>query len=216
MSIINEALKKTQNNFDNIKEKVIPPANDGVSSGQKTWQQPAPQPSAAFRPIPPSQPPEVTPVPQAASTSFPKKPAGKRWFFIIIAEILALGLIAWILFIIQPQMFRSSLQAKMSSLAGKRIARTQQPNPVAPPAQPVPAASAATETRLPGWASARNNLILNGIMMDQNKMVALINGEIYETGDLIDGKEIKKITLERVELTDGEKVTTLSVRNQGQ
>ena len=59
------------------------------------------------------------------------------------------------------------------------------------------------------------NLVLNGIMMDQSKMVALINGEIYEVGDYIGDQRINKITLNRVELRDGDNVTILEVREQG-
>lgn len=59
------------------------------------------------------------------------------------------------------------------------------------------------------------NLVLNGIMMDQSKMAALINGEIYEVGDYIGDQRINKITLNRVELRDGDNVTILEVREQG-
>ena len=201
MSIINEALKKTQTNLDNIKEKVLPAGNDQIPLREKPWQKPAVQPSPVFRPIPPSPSPVVTAIPEAARASSQRKPAGKRWYFIVLAEILALGLIAWILFIIQPQVFRSSRRPKMPSSIG--VTR-----PVAALPQPAPAASALR------YAPPRNNLVLNGIMMNQNKMVALINGEIYEVGDYIGEQKVNKITLDRVELRDGDEATILSVRDQ--
>ena len=46
-------------------------------------------------------------------------------------------------------------------------------------------------------------------------MAALINGEIYEVGDYIGDQRINKITLNRVELRDGDNVTILEVREQG-
>ena len=212
MSIINEALKKTQTNLDNIKEKVLPAGNDQIPLREKPWQKPAVQPSPVFRPIPPSPSPVVTAVPEAACASSQQKPAGKRWYFIVLAEILVLGLAAWTLFIFQPQLFRSSLQPKISSPARKNITRTVQSQPVTLPPQPAPVASVSPAIK---YTLPKNNLVLNGIMMDQNKMVALINGEIYEVGDYIGDQRINKITLNRVELRDEDNVTILEVREQG-
>lgn len=203
MSIINEALKKTQTNLDNIKEKVVAAADDRISVGQKTWQQPAAQPSQTFTPKP-SSAPAVTPVPETKHAFSQGKPAGKRWYLIVFAEILGLGLIVWTLFIIQPRLFRSSYQPKTSSPAVK-------PHPVTTP-QPAHAVAVSHETRI---TPAQSNLALKGIVMNQNKMVALINGGIYETGDYVDGKRISKITLDSVELLDGDAIMVLNVRGQG-
>lgn len=203
MSIINEALKKTQTNLDNIKEKVVAAADDRISVRQKTWQQPAAQPSQAFTPKP-SSAPVVTPVPETKHALSQGKPAGKRWYLIVFAEILGLGLIVWTLFIIQPRLFRSSYQPKTSSPAVK-------PHPATTP-QPAHAVTVSPETRI---TPAQSNLALKGIVMNQNKMVALINGGIYETGDYVDGKRISKITLDRVELLDGDAIMVLNVRGQG-
>lgn len=214
MSIINEALKKTQTNLNNFKGKPIAIADDRIAAGQKTWQPPAAQPAQPFTPAP-SSAPAATPAPQAKRTST------KRWYLIVITEILVLGLAAWILFIFQPQLFRSSLHPKRSPAARKSITTTAQPKPEASLPQPVPAASASLATREPlaeikfSMGAPAKNLVLNGIMMDQNKMVALINGEIYEVGDYIGDQRINKITLNRVELRDGDNVTILEVREQG-
>ncbi|MBI3617567.1 MAG: hypothetical protein HY210_05050 [Candidatus Omnitrophica bacterium] len=228
MSIINEALKKTQTNLNDLKEKTVTVTDDRISVGQKAWQSHAAQPAQPFTPAP-SSAPAATPAPQAKRTST------KRWHLIVIAEILVLGLAAWILFIFQPQLFRSSLHPKRSPAARKSITTTAQPKPEASLPQPVPAASASlapsqrllplggpmaagreppAEIKFSVGAPAKN-LVLNGIMMDQSKMAALINGEIYEVGDYIAGQRINKITLNRVELRDGDNVTILEVREQG-
>lgn len=207
MSIINEALKKTQTNLSNLKEKTVTVTDDRISVGQKTWQSPAAQPAQPFTQAP-SSAPAATPAPQAKRTS------SKRWYLIVITEILVLGLAAWVLFIFQPQLFRSSLHPKRSPAVRKSIPTTAQPKPAASLPQPVPAASVSPETRFLMSAPAKN-LVLNGIMMDQSKMAALINGEIYEVGDYIGDQRINKITLNRVELRDGDNVTILEVREQG-
>ena len=209
MSIINEALKKTQTNLSNLKEKTVTVTDDRISVGQKTWQSPAAQPAQTFTQAP-SSAPAATPAPQAKRTS------SKRWYLIVITEILVLGLAAWVLFIFQPQLFRSSLHPKRSPAVRKSITTTAQPKPVAlsPQPAPVPATSAPSGIKFPMGAPAKN-LVLNGIMMDQSKMAALINGEIYEVGDYIGDQRINKITLNRVELRDGDNVTILEVREQG-
>ena len=210
MSIINEALKKTQVNLNNLRGKPVAVADDRIAAGQKTWQPPAAQPAQPFTQTPPSAP-AITPAPQAKRTST------KRWYLIVIAEILVLGLAAWVLFIFQPQLFRSSLHPKRSPTVRKSIATTAQPKPAASLLQPVPAVSVAPppEIKFPMGASARN-LTLNGIMMDQNKMVALINDEIYEVGDYIGEKKVTAITLNMVELRDdGNNVTILEVKKLG-
>ncbi len=204
MSIINEALKKTQTNLSNLKEKAIAVADDRISAGHKIWQQPPKQPSPAFTPAVASLPPAAaTPVREVKQNSSKRT----RWYLIVLAEILALGLIVWTLFVIQPRLFRSSYQPKMSSPAVK-------PNPVTMP-QPAPALAVSPETRIPISTPAKSNLALKGIMMNQNKMVALINGGIYETGDYVNGKRISKITLDKVELLDGDEIMILNVRTQG-
>lgn len=205
MSIINEALKKTQTNLNNTKERVPAAVDDRISAEHKTWRQPAKQPSPAFTPAAPSAPPAAAATPvREVKQKFSKR---TRWYLIVFAEILVLGLIVWTLFIIQPRWFRSSYQPKTSSLAVK-------PNPLTTP-QPAPAVAVSPGTQIPVGTPAKSHLALKGIMINQNKMIALINGGIYETGDYVDGKRISKITLDRVELLDGDEIMVLNVRGQG-
>ena len=57
----------------------------------------------------------------------------------------------------------------------------------------------------------KNPLILSGTMMMGDKRVALINNEIYEVGESVEGKKIINITLEKVELLDGPNTLILKV-----
>ena len=208
MSIINEALKKTQSNLNNLKEKKVTVADDRIAVGQKTWQSPVAQPAQPFTQAP-SSAPAAAPAPQS------KRISSKCWYLIVIAEILVLGLAAWVLFILQPQLFRSSLHPKKSPAVRKSIAATAQPKPAAPLPQPAPAGREPLAEINFSMGALAKNLVLNGIMMDQSKMTALINGNIYEVGDYIGDQKINKITLNKVELRDGDNVTILEIREQG-
>ena len=59
----------------------------------------------------------------------------------------------------------------------------------------------------------KDALVLSGTMMMGDKRVALINNDIYELGDIINGKKITSISLEKVELLDNDKVVTLTVKS---
>ena len=54
-------------------------------------------------------------------------------------------------------------------------------------------------------------LVLNGTSIIDGKKVALINDEIYEMGELVNGMSIVSIGLDKVELSDDQKITTLRV-----
>ena len=60
----------------------------------------------------------------------------------------------------------------------------------------------------------RNELVLSGIMMMGDKRVALINNDIYELGETVQGKKIIDITLDKVELQDGNRTIVLQVRKK--
>ena len=49
MSIINEALKKTQTNLNDLKEKTLTVTDDRISAGQKAWQSPRRNPRNPLR-----------------------------------------------------------------------------------------------------------------------------------------------------------------------
>ena len=54
-------------------------------------------------------------------------------------------------------------------------------------------------------------LVLNGTSLIDGKRVALINDEIYQVGEIINGKKITSINLNKIELRDNEKIITLRV-----
>ena len=54
-------------------------------------------------------------------------------------------------------------------------------------------------------------LVLSGTSLIDGKRVALVNNEIYEIGEVIDGKKITSINLNKIELSDDERIITLRV-----
>ena len=54
-------------------------------------------------------------------------------------------------------------------------------------------------------------LVLNGTSLIDGKRVALINDEIYQVGETINGKKITSINMNQIELRDDEKIITLRV-----
>ncbi len=75
-----------------------------------------------------------------------------------------------------------------------------------------PAASTVEPTVTPPKVYGKDEFVLSGIMMMGDKRVALINNDIYETGETIQGRKIINITFDKVELQDGQKIIELSVR----
>ncbi|MBI5415971.1 MAG: hypothetical protein HZA29_04065 [Candidatus Omnitrophica bacterium] len=211
MSIINEALKKTQT----LRQTTSPAADNRTSQPPKTWAEPESVLSVAHSISLPTQP-----------LSAPARPKQKKWHIIVLLEILFLLFIVGVLFILQPKFASRSLLPKatgprqgrdyrprinFSAETGKN-ALPQQPSaavataPAAIPAAPPPPAAPRRQKR---------GLTVDGVMMNNGKIMALINGEIYETGDYIDGKKITNITLNEVVLMDKDEVTVLGVRRAG-
>jgi len=59
----------------------------------------------------------------------------------------------------------------------------------------------------------RPKIYLSGIMMMGAERVALINNDIYQVGESIEGMKITNITLREVELLDDDEVVYLKVKN---
>ena len=205
MSIINDALKKAQASL--LKK------NGSVETLPNTPEDQTPAKDATTLPAP-------APVPSAPAAATDKK----RWDTVILLEVLALCLIIGILFVFQPQIFRSLYRPKPIrsghvslhpspqrpsplSAAPSVITKTLETVPSSLSARPAAPKTALTEE------PAAEPLVLNGIMLiEKDKTVALINDEIYHAGDSVQGKKITNITLEKVELSDGQETITLQVR----
>jgi len=80
----------------------------------------------------------------------------------------------------------------------------------APEAKPVPVLH--PEKEKPGQKYAQ--LVLTGIVTMNDRRVALINNEIYEIGDFVDGRKIVTIAIDKVELQDENGIITLPVKGK--
>ncbi|OGX05431.1 MAG: hypothetical protein A2Z88_05935 [Omnitrophica WOR_2 bacterium GWA2_47_8] len=60
-------------------------------------------------------------------------------------------------------------------------------------------------------AQSGSGLNLSGIVEMQGRRVALINGEIYEVGDSVQGRKIVDISLDKVEIEENGEIVTLTV-----
>ncbi len=189
MSIINDALKKAQTDL-HLKKKKTPVTADDLAWTQRIEQ----EITTAVSPC------------DCAPTSNGKKTRRGHWYALVLLEICSVCAIAWTLFILQPQLFNASMRKNAAPKSG-----TPSPQPTPIPAQSSPHSS--LQTKIP---SAKRNfpdsIVLSGTMVVDNQRVALINGEIYEVGDYINGKKIVDISLEKVDLLSGDDVISLSVR----
>lgn len=196
MSIIIEALKKTQTDFKKKETRaaVLAPVS---------WPSLGLPQEPVFPTARKSDPPASS-VPDKAAL----KPRSKNWYAVVLLEICAFGIIAAILFIFQPRLF-----LQLSPPAAPPSSAAVKPLPSPPTAPSAPSVTTPRKIKIPSLPSpAKESLILNGIMMVGEKKVALINDEPHEVGDYVDGKKITAITLERVELLDGKETEILSVR----
>ena len=202
MSIIHDALKKVQANLDHKVEPEIPPKD--ISKIYEKLYQRSETPAPSLPPAPPlrSSPPKASSVSKTAGKPTGQKPAAvysdsehKRKIWPQLVVTLTLFTILWVaVYILIQQNLLKQISAAIPSL------------------QKPPAKSRPSRASLP--PSPSDALILQGIMgIDNNKRVALINDEIYEAGQSVNGKKIVNITLEKVELEDPSgKITTLRVK----
>jgi len=192
MSIINDALKKTQLNFKkpkrNAKKEAEPkeqPSQDITNVYEKMYKIREDQRSSsakaqivATKELPPEGP----------LLHFVKKVLKPLLIFISVVAFIWVGF--YLLSRYEPaQDFFQSL--KGTNNFSRSSAR-----------RPVPK----KRKYKPG------ELILNGLSIIDGRRVALINDKIYEIGETIDGKKISSIGLNQVELRDDQKIITIKVR----
>ena len=173
MSIINDALKKTQSEFQNKDGKN--PTNVYEKFYQNKKNQLAPDdPKAAKREEAPRR----------------KSSAGKVFL------ILFLFVLAGVVTVRHYPNIPRVLMHKAKSL---KIASTSTTPYVPPP----------VKRTIPEGA-----IILNGVMLMDDRHVALINDDVYEVGDYINGKKIVNITLEQVDFLQNGRIESYKVRHK--
>ena len=174
MSIINDALKKTQQNVANHQNSSnISELYANLHSKKPVEERPNPaSPAKAVQKI--------------SEKSSPKK-------------ILML-----VFFVIGIAVFLSSLILIFSS--------KKPPKPIEVVKSLLTQGTSKLKAPEPKRTYEKGELFLNGTMEMQGKTVALINDEIYEVGDIVNGQEITAIRLDGVELLKGGQKTFLSVR----
>ncbi|GEM_PF-2105224 len=195
MSIINDALKKLQNDISPAK-----PAAD-QSAAQQQPQQLTPAQQAGFQPIPsPGAQQTVSSQTTDQQPSAPTAPKGKESRIVYILGILCLmiGLFAPI---VNKQSVVGMLIERWPKHTKTRPARQKTVHPAIPalvqtPPQKTPrslidnikAMASPTPT-----ASLKGQILLNGIMARGKQNLALIDGQVYEQGEEINGVKIIKI-----------------------
>ncbi len=178
MSIIYEALKKTQKHL----ERKTQPASSSISA----------------------TPTSSTISPQGPTTSSPTKE--NKQILPVLLTIAAIGLIgcAVVFFVIALQ--NRTAPAPLSSQPETTPFPTDEP---IPPTEASPAPVLA-ETTQPIKDSPQ--LILSGIIYTDSDQLALINNQIYRTGEYVEGKKIIRITPDKVELSDEGNIEILKTK----
>ena len=185
MSIINDALKKLQDQISHSN-----PKTDAII--QQTELTPAQQ--AGFQPIPLNNPHETYRAPE-------QKTKESRLVLILGIMCLLIGLFAPI---INKQSVILTLLAKLPKqnkitktvpVAAKTpVLKTITPKPVK---KQEPVSSLIKNLTAPiskPSANSQSRIIINGIMTRGQQNLALIDGQIYEEGEEVDGVKIIKIT----------------------
>lgn len=189
MSIINDALKKTQVHLkktESKEDKKPEPKQENPTTPTNIYEK-------LYKKSREKQNTQNQTGPKK-DTSTPDAPlrAAKKWFKTVIAIIVLLaGLSGGFLFISRSPGTRKFLNSLKKDRPSSKGAIAKHP----PKARKYKA----------------GELVLNGTSLIDGKRVALINDEIYEIGEVIDGNKITSIDLNKVELLGDEKIITLKV-----
>ena len=191
MSIINDALKKAQSSFKKTdktpaeeKKQKNPADQSTLNVYEKLYKKQADQQNASV--------PGKNQKEKEADKKTSTLRSAKRWIktFAVVSVCLLL-LSGSFFFIARLQPVRDFFHSvKKNRVSSRTYIASQAPK---------------IRTYKPG------ELILNGTSLIDGKRVALINDEIYEVGEVINGKKITSINLNKIELRDNEKIITLRV-----
>jgi hypothetical protein len=210
MSIIHDALKKTQANLNNNNEPKKSPEPNMNSSEPNKSEHNTPQEMQSIydklhkKPEPIVPPPtKNNPGKSAKKTAARQENSVMNFLGIILCILIISGAIWFIYEYYSKDLgkkgmdFKKVLNFKPKKLNFGFGTKSKNSKPL----------SAANNNLPPGA------IILNGITSMGDKRVALINNEIYQVGETIEGKKITDISMEKVELVDSNgNVTTLKVK----
>lgn len=183
MSIINDALKRAQKNMAKTdgKKQADKKAKPKAAEPSSTIKQAADAAKAPVYPTPISQKPK-TPPPKKPSTekakTKKKKKQEKMWYqtlsVIVAIFFLITGILIATLYFLKQRSSQGDADGIRRNYQPKRIQRNYKPG----------------------------ELNLSGTSLIENRRVALINGDIYEEGEIVDGNKIISIELKKVALQD--------------
>lgn len=221
MSIINDALKKVQNQLDKQDTPSNPQPNTGTPHMEN--QNPAapntPNPNNNQKDLsqflPQKEKPAETNAPVILSETIkPAKPiklkvgdakdGPKIAWSQIFSAIISLAIIAGAGYYIYMYVTTEAMKKSAPRIIPKKI-QVSLPTPQEIKEAILPAPAPAAPVKKEGIA-------LNGIVASGDRFAALINDQIYEVGDVVDGKEITSITERAVELKGPDGIKTLTLK----
>ncbi|MBF0385247.1 MAG: hypothetical protein HQL27_05190 [Candidatus Omnitrophica bacterium] len=173
MSIIHDALKKTQANLEgkSTKNTIEPNSTEGKKDR-----------------------PSIVSHSPSSKASRPEEQKSRTPYLFAVLIILVIAVVAYYFFYLPSgksnplDLIRSAVATKAPSLKKQEVNK-------------LPQASLKTTEGV--------KLNLEGTMMMGDKRVALINGEVYQIGESVNGLIITDISLNKVLLKDGENTITL-------
>ncbi len=213
MSIINDALKKVQNQLD--KQEPGAPQPNPADTNTHNMENTNPPPP------PPQKPPAETGkdmaqfIPQKEKTSTPKEPttpmptlkSAKKSPEIHWSQVLRSSLILIVLVSVTVYIYTTYTSKAISA---QRYQIKSKPISIS-----LPSAEDIKEIILPAAQTTaaakpkRNGLVVSGIITSGARNAALINDQIYEVGDMLEGNEIVNITERTVEVRENGEIKTL-------
>lgn len=179
MSIINDALKKAQENLAQKEEKQ---SNKDVSNIYDKLRQGTKYSNPTEKPSPKS----------GSGKTIKTK---KTWYKTVVVLVCVFFVIIGVLLTILLNLMKESSSP-----------------PLAEKIAPVKELFKPKEKPVVKREYQQGELVLNGIMMMDDKRVALINDEIYQVGDFVQGRKVINITLKKVDLIEGDKIRVLKVK----
>lgn len=194
MSIINDALKKAQLNLKKAEpppppeEKPVTPTPSKEPSTLNVYEKLYQRQAAKQGIAAPGKTISKTPPEQKPSTL----KSAKKWLKVTATIAIC------VLFVTGSLIFISRLEPVQDFLKSKKKPKF--------PKQTIMARKPSRQRTY-----RRGELILNGTSLIDGKRVALINDEIYEVGEIVDGKTITSINLNQIKLGNEKEVITLRV-----